>query len=544
MGTPIAGKARGSSGSRFRLPRGRSIRARLATLVVLAAVGMVLVGIVSGVQLKQTITDERNGRTKAVVESAMGLVTAYAEEAKAGRMSEEDAKKNAILALDKIRYAGNEYLWTHTMDLKMVQHAARKDLVGTDVSGVKTVDGVAVYQAMNKVINENGGKGFLDYNWPKAGEKDASPKTAYMALYQPWGWVIGSGVYMDDINAAAWKRASSLALWALIPLVSMIVVGMAMSRRITAPLHAAIQQLHHTDLDHHFPVVDDGTELDELNKALNANFEHVRAVVSGVESVASELDTAARGLRGASEGMTHAAHESSREARQVANSVSTVSDNVDTVSAGTEEMGASIRQIADNANAAAQVASSAVDSANRTSVTVRRLGESSAKINEVVKAISAIAEQTNLLALNATIEAARAGEAGKGFAVVAGEVKDLAQESSRASEDITRRVEGIRSDVEEAVTAIEEISSIVSNISDYQTAIASAVEEQTATTQEMSRSVTTAAQDSRAIADTAQDMARTSDRAVEEVAAVSTAADDMVRLSSALQTAVSSLHQK
>ena len=241
-------------------------------------------------------------------------------------------------------------------------------------------------------------------------------------------------------------------------------------------------------------------ELGAMAAAVNRAREGLRTTVSALAQGAHTLGEGTQRLTSVTARLAEGARDAAAQAGVVANSAGDVSSSVQSVAAGSDQMGASIREIAENANNAAQVASSAVGVAQSTNDTVAKLGTSSEEIGNVVKVITQIAEQTNLLALNATIEAARAGEAGKGFAVVATEVKDLAQETAKATEDISRRVEAIQADTTSAVEAIGEISRIISEINDYQVTIASAVEEQTATTNEMSRSIGDAANGSSNIA--------------------------------------------
>ena len=237
-----------------------------------------------------------------------------------------------------------------------------------------------------------------------------------------------------------------------------------------------------------------------MGQALDAAMTQLRRTVTTIDGSATSLAAASEQLSSVSTQIAASAQETSSQAESVSSAAEEISRSVDTVSAGSEEMGASIREISQNATEAARVAHEAVSVTASTSATMNKLGESSAEIGNVIKVITSIAEQTNLLALNATIEAARAGEMGKGFAVVASEVKDLAQETARATEDISRRVQAIQADTGGAVLAIEEISAVISRISDFQTTIASAVEEQTATTAEMNRSVAEAATGSGEIA--------------------------------------------
>lgn len=227
---------------------------------------------------------------------------------------------------------------------------------------------------------------------------------------------------------------------------------------------------------------------------------NLKATMASVNQNANSLGAASEELEANSQQMVNNAEETSAQAGVVSAAAEQVSKNVQTVATGTEEMSASIREIAKSAQDAARVAATGVRAAETTNATISKLGVSSAEIGKVIKVITSIAQQTNLLALNATIEAARAGEAGKGFAVVANEVKELAKETAKATEDISQKIEAIQSDTTSAVSAIGEISEIIAKISDFQNTIASAVEEQTATTNEISRNVAEAAKGSTEIA--------------------------------------------
>ncbi|MFD0524167.1 methyl-accepting chemotaxis protein [Paractinoplanes durhamensis] len=279
-------------------------------------------------------------------------------------------------------------------------------------------------------------------------------------------------------------------------------------------------------------------ELGAMAVAVNTARDGLRDVVAHLTDSSRALGASTGRLTSTTERIGSSAREAATQADAVAAAAGTVSSNVHTVAAGSDEMGLSIREIAESANEAARVASEAVGVAEHTNATVTKLGASSAEIGNVVKAITAIAEQTNLLALNATIEAARAGESGKGFAVVASEVKDLAQETAKATEDISRRVEAIQADTANAVVAIGEISGIIARINDYQLTIASAVEEQTATTGEMSRSVSDAAAGSTQIAGTIAGVANATQTTTATLAEANSAVSELAGISTELQQVI------
>jgi methyl-accepting chemotaxis protein len=234
-------------------------------------------------------------------------------------------------------------------------------------------------------------------------------------------------------------------------------------------------------------------EFGDLKKALSAMSRQVRTALLQIGNEIGTLAADSEQLGKVSQQMSASAEETAAQANVVSAASEQVSTNIQTVATGADEMGASIKEIAKNTADATKIANNAVQLAHSTNETVKKLGVSSAEIGQVIKVITSIAQQTNLLALNATIEAARAGEAGKGFAVVANEVKELAKQTAKATEDISQKIQAIQQDTGGAVTAIGQITEVIGQISDIQNTIASAIEEQSATTNEISRNLSEAA---------------------------------------------------
>ncbi len=277
----------------------------------------------------------------------------------------------------------------------------------------------------------------------------------------------------------------------------------------------------------------------QMGEGLGAFFEDLRHSISKMAKTAQSLSDASGELSSVSQQMAGNAKETSSQANVVSAASEEISRSVQTVATGSEEMSASIMEIAQNAQEAASVAASAVQVAESTNKTIGKLGESSAEIGEVVKVINSIAEQTNLLALNATIEAARAGEAGKGFAVVANEVKQLANQTAKATEEIGSKILAIQTDTKSAVEAIGEISAVIDKINDISSTIASAVEEQTATTAEIGRNVNEAAKGSAEINQNIAGVAQAAENTSAGVGQTQKAAEQLMAMANDLKNLVS-----
>jgi methyl-accepting chemotaxis protein len=344
----------------------------------------------------------------------------------------------------------------------------------------------------------------------------------------------------DSAGRTASSQQTTLFTVLAAGLLVALALGLVQSRMVRRMVHKVgdlAEALGRGDLTRSSGV-DSRDEIGRMAAALDGATVRLRQSVGVVASSSQSLAAAAEQLSGTSQQIASSADETNAQAATVSSAAEEVSRSVQTVAAGTEEMSASIREIANNASDAAQVAGEAVGIVESVNATVGQLGASSQEIGNVISLITSIAEQTNLLALNATIEAARAGDAGKGFAVVASEVKDLAQETAKATGDISTRVQAIQTDAEAAVEAIGRIVEVIEKINGYSTMIASAVEEQTATTSEITRNITEAATGSSQIAENITGVATASDLTTEGVNESRRTADEVARMAGELQRVV------
>ncbi|NJC71293.1 methyl-accepting chemotaxis protein [Planosporangium thailandense] len=350
-----------------------------------------------------------------------------------------------------------------------------------------------------------------------------------------------SGQQAAASAAHTYRTARNLMVVALLAgLVVAFVLSQYLARSISRPIQrvrGVLAAVAAGDLTAEV-TVESRDEVGEMARALGVATASTREAVRMLGDNASALATATEELTAISRQIGDSAVDANQRAEQVAGAAGSVSTHVATVATGAEEMGASIEEISRSTSQAADVAAEAAAVAAAATSTVGKLGESSQEIGEVVKVITAIAAQTNLLALNATIEAARAGEFGRGFAVVAQEVKDLAQETARATEDIGRRVQAIQADTAEAVQSIERIGEVIGQVSEFQATIATAIEEQAVTTTAMSRSVAEAADGSVQIASTVAGVATATEATQAGVASTAHAVQELARMATDMRSAV------
>ncbi|WP_245835171.1 methyl-accepting chemotaxis protein [Thalassospira mesophila] len=477
--------------------------------------------------LRGSLVDGRKQSVKSVVELTKSTIDHYGKLAQDGTLSVEDARKQALATVQTLRFDTDNYVFVLDRAAKILMHPVKPALNGKDGANITDVNGVKVFADLVKIAATTDG-GYLTYVWPKPDQKSSAKKISYGTMYKPWGWVIGSGTYIDDLDAAFWQRAISDIVVALIIIAIVGLIGAAISRSTARPLRditRAINGLAQGDNTVEVDIPDAQDRRDEIgelaralevfrsnrkrNEAARADHEHrqqieierakrIEQLITQFEgTVTSNLNgvnDAVHHLHGTADEMTRQSSHTTDQATAVAAATDQAARNVDTVAAAAEQLAASIDEITQQVNRSSDIASTGSQEADDATSIFAALGSASEKIGEVVQLIQSIAEQTNLLALNATIEAARAGEAGKGFAVVAAEVKNLANQTTRATEDIAAQINDIQGSTQNALGAITHLSRRMKELNEVAAGIAAAVAEQDAATGEIARNVGEAAQ--------------------------------------------------
>ncbi|WP_319002347.1 methyl-accepting chemotaxis protein [Quatrionicoccus australiensis] len=441
--------------------RGKLTAMTLATIGALIVLFAVL--LING---KSQMLGDRQDKVRNLVEVAQATVANYEKEASEGRMSVDDAKKAAINTLRAMRYDKVEYFWINDLTDLMVMHPIKPELEGKKLDQLKDKNGKLLFVEFNTMVKKNGA-GFVDYLWPKPGSEEGVPKISYVKGFEPWGWVIGSGIYVDDVDAKFRADAVKLLLWG-IAIGGFIAVSLLLvSRNIIKTLggdpsiaSAVAKRIASGDLT--TPVEVAANDQDSLLANIRTMQDTLRSMISTIIGNAVEVSSAANQLLNASEEVADRARQQSDAASSMAASVEEMAVSIDQVTEnaaeahGISEESRTISEegatVIHNAATEMRLISEAVQSSSNI---VEELGHQSNQITSIVNTIKEIADQTNLLALNAAIEAARAGEQGRGFAVVADEVRKLAERTTLSTTEIGGMVAKIQNGTKSAVDSMQ-----------------------------------------------------------------------------------------
>jgi len=445
--------------------RNLPISLRLWLILIVAIVMLVIQGALLLQQLHQGLYAAKAEKTQHVVQSAGGILTHFHSLESSGELSREQAQKQAMETIRGLRYDGQEYFWINDQTPVMIMHPTNPKLEGQNLGGFKDPDGKALFDEMVQ-ISKRQGAGQVDYRWPKPGATEPVPKISYVELFQPWGWIIGSGVYVDDVQAEFRGLALNASLVGM--LIAALVAGLlaVILRSITQPLQQAVSAMANIasgdgdltrNLDTH-----GRDELTTLSGHFNVFTDKLRDVIRHSLASAQTLEQAAQDLgRVAAEAQQHS-QQQAQQMELVATAVNQVTYGVQDVAKNAEHASSEVHAAEEQAQLGQQNIEASLQQIDQLSATIhdavtviQTLAQESTQIGSVLEVIRSIAEQTNLLALNAAIEAARAGEQGRGFAVVADEVRLLAQRTQQSTAEIQGMIERLQANSEAAVKVID-----------------------------------------------------------------------------------------
>ncbi|HEY4744427.1 MAG TPA: methyl-accepting chemotaxis protein [Desulfuromonadaceae bacterium] len=471
--------------------------------------------------IRGLIMEEKKDTVRYLVEEASTILASYQKQVEAGTLTNEDARKRAAADIKQLRYDGKEYFFISDLNNRLVAHPLRPENEGKDMSAFKDADGKEIYRAFTAAASGSPKGGFVSYRQNKPNEAKPQPKLSYTKLFQPWGWVVGTGIYINDVDADMVRVKTGIGIGLLIMLALSILLSLVIARTITRPVKEVVDSIRDIaqgegDLTKRLPIRGKN-EIGELCDWFNTFVGALQGIMTRVSASATHLASSASELQSTSKAMSRSVADLSAQSTALATAG-------EEMSATSSDIAANCHHAANNAGGASGKASQGAEVVGQSIVvmhaiaervknaadTVETLGNRSDQIGTIIGTIEDIADQTNLLALNAAIEAARAGEQGRGFAVVADEVRALAERTTRATKEIGEMIKAIQKETKDAVltmeqsvaqveqgsahaaasgASLEEILEIITDVTGQISQIATAAEEQTATTREISNNV-------------------------------------------------------
>jgi methyl-accepting chemotaxis protein len=454
--------------------------------------------------MKDKIFDEKTATTNNLIDIVYALIAEYDHRIQKGEFNLEEGQKRAMTRIQHLRYGQDDYFWINDLKGRMIMHPTNPDLNGKEMLERQDPSGKYFFKEFIQVCKKDG-EGMVAYLWPKPGETKPVPKVSYVKLFKPWGWIIGTGLYIDRLEeeiADLYYTLASMAVgFVFFSLVFSILLRSSIRRRVDSAVVLA-ENISKGDFSQTV-VRGQNDEVGQLITALGRLTGSLRVSLMEVSNSAGTLSAASSGLLGVSKRLAQgakltseksnsvaaAAEQASANSLSVAASMGETTTNLTSVASATEQMSATIVEIASNTEKARTISEQASNEAQSIAAMMQQLGKAAQEIGKVTETITNISSQTNLLALNATIEAARAGTAGKGFAVVANEIKDLAQQTAAATEDIKSKISEVQNSTGGAIADIEKITIVIKEVGTIVTSIATAIDEQARVTKALADNI-------------------------------------------------------